>query len=121
MEERVIVDSRFPTVINAPLAKMDIPVWYFSLPDEEYQGSLPAHFAAGSTTARDGRRVSIKYGGNWLVAGGPAPRRSSSQEASPRSPFCVRPQIWLDGAKPLPVPHGLQERRSSTGVTDVDR
>jgi hypothetical protein len=34
MEERVIVDSSFPAVINAPLEKIDIPVWCFSLPDE---------------------------------------------------------------------------------------
>jgi hypothetical protein len=50
----VIVDSSFCAVINAPIEKIDIPVWRFSLPDEEYQGCSPAHFAAGSTTARDG-------------------------------------------------------------------
>jgi hypothetical protein len=35
MEERVIVDSSFPAVINAPLEKIHIPVWCFSRPDEE--------------------------------------------------------------------------------------
>ena len=46
MEEHVIVDSGFSAVINAPLEKMDIPVWCLSLPDEEYQGCSPAHFVA---------------------------------------------------------------------------
>lgn len=93
MEERVIVDSRFSAVINAALERIDISVRCVSLPDQEYQECSPTHFAAGSATARDGRRV----------------------------PICIRPQIWLDGAKPLPVPNELQERCSSTGVTDVDR
>jgi hypothetical protein len=66
MEDRIIVDSRFSAVINAPLEKINIPAWCFSLPDDEYQGCSPAHFAAGSTTARDGRRMSI----NVEVIGG---------------------------------------------------
>jgi hypothetical protein len=51
MEDRIIVDSGFSAIINAPLEKIDIPAWCFSLPDDEYQGCSPAHFAAGSTTA----------------------------------------------------------------------
>jgi hypothetical protein len=66
MEEHVIVDSSFSATINAPLDKIDIPAWCFSLPDDEYQGCSPAHFAAGATTARDGRRMSI----NVEVLGG---------------------------------------------------
>ena len=66
MEEHVLVESSFTAVINAPIEKIDIPAWCFSLPDEEYQGCSPAHFAAGSTTARDGRRMSI----NVEVIGG---------------------------------------------------
>jgi hypothetical protein len=70
MEEHVIVDSSFSAIINAPLEKIDIPAWCFSLPDEDYQGCSPAHFAAGSTTARDGRRMSINVeviGGSLMV------------------------------------------------------
>jgi hypothetical protein len=93
MEERIIVDSRFSAVINTPLEKVDIPVWSFSLPDEECQECSPAHIAAGSTTARDGRGMSIIA---ELVGG-------SLNAASPRSQFCVRPQVWLGGAKPLPA------------------
>src|SRR5262249_58546112 len=59
MEEQVIVDSSFSAIINAPLEIVDIPAWCFSLPDEEYQGCSPAHFAAGSTTGCGGRRMSI--------------------------------------------------------------
>jgi len=66
MEEHVIVESSFTAIINAPIEKIDIPAWCFSLPDEEYQGCSPAHFAAGATTARDGRRMSI----NVEVLGG---------------------------------------------------
>jgi hypothetical protein len=66
MEEHVIVDSSFTAMINAPLETIDIPAWCFSLPDDEYQGCSPAHFAAGATVARDGRRMSI----NVEVIGG---------------------------------------------------
>jgi hypothetical protein len=59
MQERVIVDSRFSVVINASLEKIDIRARCFGLPHEEYQGCSPAHFAEGSTTARDGRHMSI--------------------------------------------------------------
>jgi hypothetical protein len=65
MEERVIVDSSFSAVINAPIERIDIPEWGFSLPDD-YQGCSTAHFAAGSSTARDGRRMSV----NVEVLGG---------------------------------------------------
>jgi len=66
MDEHIIVDSSFSAIINAPFEQIDIPAWCFSLPDEEYQGCSPAHFAAGATTARDGRRMSI----NVEVIGG---------------------------------------------------
>lgn len=66
MHEHVIVESSFSAIINAPLEKIDLPAWCFTLPDDEYQGCSPAHFAAGSTTARDGRRMSI----NVEVLGG---------------------------------------------------
>jgi hypothetical protein len=66
MEEHVIVDSSFSAIINASLEQIDIPSWCFSLPDDEYQGCSPAQFAAGSTTAHDGRRMSV----NAEVIGG---------------------------------------------------
>jgi hypothetical protein len=66
MEDRVIVDCSFSAIINAPFETVDIPAWCFSLQDAEYQDCSPAHFAAGATTARDGRRMSI----NVEVIGG---------------------------------------------------
>lgn len=66
MNDHEIVDSSFTAVINAPIDKIDIPAWAFSLPDHEYQGASPAHVAAGFTTARDGTRMSI----NVEVIGG---------------------------------------------------
>ena len=66
MEEPVIVETSVSAVINAPIENIDIPSWCFSLPDHEYQGCSPAHFAAGATTSPDGRRMSI----NVEVLGG---------------------------------------------------
>jgi len=66
MKEHVIVDSTCSATINAPIEKIDIPAWCFSLPDHEYQWCSPAHFAAGASTSRDGRRMSI----NVEVIGG---------------------------------------------------
>ena len=48
MDEQIIVDSSFSAIINAPIDAIDIPAWAFSLPDKEYQGCSPCHFAAGS-------------------------------------------------------------------------
>jgi hypothetical protein len=59
MADNEIVNSSFSAVINAPIDKIDIPTWCFTLSEQEYQGCSPAHIAAGSTTAPDGRRMSI--------------------------------------------------------------
>ncbi|MEA1648880.1 hypothetical protein UAJ10_07595 [Nitrospirillum sp. BR 11164] len=65
-----IVDSSFSAIINAPLDKIDIPTWCFTLPEAEYRGCSPAHVAAGFTTAPDGKRMSINVefiGGSLMV------------------------------------------------------
>lgn len=70
MNDAEIVDSAFTARINAPLEKIDIPTWCFTLGDEEYQRCSPAHIAAGFTTAPDGRRMSINVeviGGSLMV------------------------------------------------------
>ena len=70
MQDNTIVDSRFSATINAPIEKIDIPSWCFSLPESEYQSCSPAHYSAGFTTAPDGRRMSINVeviGGSMLV------------------------------------------------------
>ncbi len=61
-----IVDSSVTAIINAPIEKIDLPTWAFTLPEHEYQGCSPAHIAAGFTTAPDGKRMSI----NVEVIGG---------------------------------------------------
>ena len=70
MDDLQIVDSSFSAIINAPLDKVDIANWVFTLPDQEYQGCSPAHVAAGCTTAPDGTRMSINVeiiGGTLMV------------------------------------------------------
>jgi len=68
--EQIIVDSSFSAIINAPIEKINIPEWCFSLPEQEYQFCSPAHVAAGFTTAPDGKRMSINVevlGGSVMV------------------------------------------------------
>jgi hypothetical protein len=57
MDDNTLVNSSFSATINAPIEKIDIPTWCFSLPEAEYQSCSPAHCSAGVTTAPDGRRM----------------------------------------------------------------
>jgi hypothetical protein len=70
MNDHQIVDTSFTAIINAPIEKIDVPTWCFSLPDEEYQACSPAHVSAGFTTAPDGKRMCINVeiiGGSLMV------------------------------------------------------
>jgi hypothetical protein len=70
MDDHEIVDSSITAIINAPIEKIDIPKWCFTLAEHEYQGCSPAHIAAGFTTAPDGKRMSINVeviGGSLMV------------------------------------------------------
>ena len=67
MEDNTLVKSSFSAVINAPIEKVDIPTWCFTLPESEYQSCSPAHCSAGATTAPDG-----EVAPGWLAAVGPA-------------------------------------------------
>src|ERR1700690_2386793 len=70
MEDSTLVQSSFSATINAPIEKVDIPAWCFTLPESEYQACSRAHYSAGSTTAPDGRRMSINVevlGGSMIV------------------------------------------------------
>jgi hypothetical protein len=70
VEDTTLVESSFSTTIHAPIEKVDIPAWCFSLPDSEYQDCSPAHYAAGATRTPDGRRMSINVeviGGSLVV------------------------------------------------------
>ena len=55
-QDNTVVESSFSAVIHAPIEKIDIPDWCFSLSDSEYQACSPAHCAAGATTTTDDRR-----------------------------------------------------------------
>ncbi len=70
MQANTIAESSFSVTINAPIAKVDIPSWCFSLPESEYLACSPAHCTAAATTAPDGRRMSINVeilGGTLIV------------------------------------------------------
>lgn len=57
--EQVLSRSVYTAKINAPIEKVDIADWLFNLPDAEYQRCHPAHIACGTTTADDGKQMSI--------------------------------------------------------------
>ena len=70
MDEDTIVDSSFSATVNAPIEKIDIPSWCFTLAEAEYKWCSPAHYSAGFTTTPDGRRMSINVeviGGSIIV------------------------------------------------------
>ncbi len=57
--QRILVQSSSKAVINAPLEKIDITDWVFTLSDAEYQSCSTAHYAGGTSTNSDGKRMSI--------------------------------------------------------------
>jgi hypothetical protein len=70
VEDKTLVNSNFSAIVNAPIEKVDIPSWCFTLSESEYQSCSPAHCSAGATTAPDGRRMSINVevlGGSLMV------------------------------------------------------
>lgn len=59
-DEQKLSESTYHAVINAPMERVDIAGWLFSLPEAEYQRCAPPdHIAAGYTTTDDGRPMSI--------------------------------------------------------------
>ena len=65
-----VADSSFTVVTEAPIEKVDIPAWCYSLSDAEYQACSPAHIAGGATRTPDGRRMSINVediGGSVMI------------------------------------------------------
>ncbi|MFB7274668.1 hypothetical protein [Streptomyces sp. NPDC056244] len=56
----VLSESAFHAVIDAPIERINIAKWLFSLPEAEYQRCAPPdHIAAGYTTTDDGQPMSI--------------------------------------------------------------
>ena len=60
MEYNTLVESSFSATIYAPIEKVDIPDWCFTLPEPEYQACSPAHCSADVNSAPDGRQTSIR-------------------------------------------------------------
>jgi hypothetical protein len=70
MEGSTLVESSESATIHAPIDAIDLPSWCFTMPEAEYQACSPAHCSAGTTTAPDGRRMSINVeviGGSLMV------------------------------------------------------
>jgi hypothetical protein len=70
MDDNTLVESSVTATISAPVEAVDLPSWCFTLPESEYQACSPAHCSAGTTTAPDGRRMSINVeiiGGSLMV------------------------------------------------------
>jgi hypothetical protein len=78
--EQIIVDSSFSAIINAPIEKINIPEWCFTLTENEYQNCSPAHVAAGFTTSADGKRMSINV---EVLGGSPMVQHYVEQVAEP--------------------------------------
>ena len=70
MDDNTLVQSSFSATINAPIEKVDIPSWCFTLPESEYQRAHRLTIPPGRRTAPDGRRMSINVevlGGSMIV------------------------------------------------------
>ncbi|SDS71958.1 hypothetical protein SAMN05216490_1675 [Mucilaginibacter mallensis] len=78
--EKIIIDSSFSAMINAPIEKINIPDWCFTLSDQEYQSCSPAHVAAGFTTSPEGKRMSINV---EVLGGSPMVQHYVEQLAEP--------------------------------------
>jgi hypothetical protein len=55
----LLLRSNAKAVIHAPVDKIDIPEWLFTLTDAEYQQCSVAHIAGAATRTPDGKRMSI--------------------------------------------------------------
>lgn len=55
----VISENSVSVVINAPIEKIDLATWLFTLKSHEYQACSAAHIAAGTSVSADNKRMSI--------------------------------------------------------------
>ncbi|TCD26506.1 hypothetical protein EZ456_13005 [Pedobacter psychrodurus] len=66
----ILAEHTSTTVINAPIEKINLTQWLFTLTDHEYQACSTAHIAGGSSVTDDGKMISINVemvGDNLLV------------------------------------------------------
>jgi hypothetical protein len=60
LAEKQLSNSAYSHVIHAPIEKVNIAGWLFSLPEAEYQRCCaPDHISCGTTATDDGTRMSI--------------------------------------------------------------
>jgi hypothetical protein len=55
----VISDCAIRAIVNAPIEKINLTEWLFTLKEHEYQACSVAHIAAGTTMDKDGKRMSL--------------------------------------------------------------
>jgi hypothetical protein len=55
----ILADSTTTALILAPIEKVNLTEWLFTLKDFEYQSCSPAHIAGGTTVSKEGKRMSI--------------------------------------------------------------
>jgi hypothetical protein len=70
MSERILAESAFSHIINAPIVRVDIADWVFHLSSGVYQRCCPpAHIAAGVSTTGDGipMLINVETIGDWLM------------------------------------------------------
>jgi hypothetical protein len=69
--DRPLSESSFSHIACAPIERVDIARWLFSLPNSEFRRCCPPdHIACGASTTDDGRRMSINaetIGDNLLI------------------------------------------------------
>ncbi len=66
----LLAESECKATINAPIEKLDLTNWVFTLADDEYQRCAKAHVAAGASTDPAGKRISINVEkvGNLIIS-----------------------------------------------------
>jgi hypothetical protein len=90
MEDDALANSSFSATINAPIEKVDIASWCFTLPEAEYQSCSPAYCSAGATTTPDRRRMSINVEITGWKPDGAALHRGDWPTESPETGFQLR-------------------------------
>lgn len=67
---KILADHTAEAIIHAPLKLINLSEWLFTLKSHEYRACASGHIAAGASTTRDGKRMSINVelvAGNLLV------------------------------------------------------
>ena len=58
------------TPVEVAADRVDLPEWWFTMPDAAYRAASPAHLAFGTSTAADGKRLAVcleRLGGAMML------------------------------------------------------